>query len=128
MYYVYAHYVDNKPVYIGKGKGNRHLEKRSYDDHVSRVLQGDLTETRALELEAWLINLIGLDNLRNKMAYGNVQRGEDDIYSRPKHTYALRIFERASEGDMEAIQFIAKKIPDLLKKSLNINNLKHGTI
>ena len=122
MHYVYAHYVDNKPVYIGKGKGNRHLAKRSYDDHTSKILEGNLTEDRALELELWLINLIGVKNLRN-IATHNTKWSAADIYSRPKHTYALRIFDLAAEGDMDAIRFIAKKIPDLFNKVLLNNNI-----
>ncbi len=70
MYNIYAHYVNNKPVYIGKGKGKRHLDKRSYDDHISIVLYNNITEEKALELETWLINLIGLKNLRNKVIRG----------------------------------------------------------
>tara|TARA_B110000858_G_C17394569_1_gene289708 strand:+ start:71 stop:469 length:399 start_codon:yes stop_codon:yes gene_type:complete len=124
-HYIYAHYVDNKPVYIGKGKGNRHLDKRSYDDHTSSILLGSLTEDKALDLEEWLIKLIGLDNLRNKYPKGTPGRGYTDIYKVAKHRNVERIFDRAENGDIEAIQFIAKYIPEQLNKAIQNNNL-HG--
>ena len=109
-YYVYAHYVDNKPVYIGKGTGRRHKNLREYDDHTSSILYNDLDEYTALDLEKWLINLIGVDKLRNKANWNNVS-GSRDIYSKPTNSNVLKMFELAGDGDMEAIQFIKSKIP-----------------
>ena len=121
--YVYAHYVNNKPVYIGKGQGKRHTSKRSYDDHTSNILLNGLTETKAIELEAWLIKVIGLDNLRNVHSTGHLGRTSEDIYKIYKHTNVEKIFDRAEKGDLKAILFIANYIPGILKKALQNNNL-----
>jgi hypothetical protein len=122
-YYVYAHYVDNKPVYIGKGKGKRHNKSRDYNDHVSVVLYDDLDETTALDIERWLINLIGIDKLRNKQNWNHVS-GSIDIYKKATNSSALKVYERAASGDMEAILFIIRKIPDIFENILNKQQLR----
>jgi len=124
-YYVYAHYVDNKPVYIGKGTGRRHKEPREYNDHTSIVLYQNLDEYTALDLEKWLINLIGIDNLRNKIAW-NAVSGSRDIYMKPTNSNVIQMFDRAKDGDMEAILFIKSKIPKIFKSVVNKQQLNTG--
>tara|TARA_B110000858_G_C17366904_1_gene277731 strand:- start:73 stop:462 length:390 start_codon:yes stop_codon:yes gene_type:complete len=124
-YYVYAHYVDNKPVYIGKGSGRRHQEPREYNDHTSTILYKNLDEYTALELERWLINLIGIDKLRNKVTW-NAVSGSRDIYSKPTNSNVLQMFERAANGDMNAIVFIKSKIPEIFKSVVKKQQLNIG--
>ena len=124
-YYVYAHYVDNKPVYIGKGTGRRHKEPREYSDHTSIVLYKNLDEYTALDLEKWLINLIGIDKLRNKIAW-NAVSGNRDIYSKATNSNVLQMFERAANGDMNAIVFIKSKIPQIFKSVVKKQQLNIG--
>ena len=124
-YYVYAHYVDNKPVYIGKGSGRRYKMPREYNDHTSVILYNNIDEYTALELEKWLINLIGLDNLRNKYNF-NAPSGLRDIYGKPTNSNVIEMFNRATDGDMEAILFIKSKIPKIYKSVVNKQQLNTG--
>ena len=124
-YYVYAHYVDNKPVYIGKGTGRRYKQPREYNDHTSIVLHNSLNEYTALDLEKWLINLIGISNLRNKISW-NAVSGSRDIYNKCTHSNVIQMFDRAKDGDMEAILFIKSKIPKIFKSVVNKQQLNTG--
>ena len=124
-YYVYAHYVDNKPVYIGKGTGRRHQEQREYNDHTSTILYKNLDEYTALDLERWLINLIGIDNLRNKYKH-NAPSGNRDIYGKATHSNVVEMFKRAEGGDMDAILFIKSKIPKIFKNVVKKQQLNTG--
>ncbi len=125
MFYVYAHYVDNKPVYIGKGKGKRHLDKRDYDDHTSEILYNNIDEYTALELEKWLINLIGIDNLRNKVTW-NAISADRNIYAKATHSNIKQIYQRAEEGDMKAILFLLKKADKFWTTALKNKYLTYG--
>ena len=124
-YYVYAHYVNNKPVYIGKGSGNRHEASRDYNDHTSVILYNNIDEYTALKLEKWLINLIGIDNLRNKITW-NAVSGTRDIYSKATNSNVIKMFELAGDGDMKAIQFIKSKIPEIFKSVVKKQQLNTG--
>ena len=122
-YYVYAHYVDNKPVYIGKGTGRRYKMARDYNDHTSAILYNNIDEYTALDLERWLINLIGVDNLRNKNNY-NAASGHRDIYGKATHSNVIEMFNRATDGDMDAILFIKSKIPKIYKTVVKKQQLR----
>ena len=71
-YYTYA-YLDhnNKPYYIGKGKGRRAYHKNHTVERPSKdkiiFLKTGLTEEEALKHEAYLISI--LPNLQNKRRY-----------------------------------------------------------
>ncbi|GAB2530066.1 LEM-3-like GIY-YIG domain-containing protein [Paramicrobacterium agarici] len=85
-YYVYV-YIDprnDKPFYIGKGKGNRafaHLDDASENEKVARIaeiraaglqprielLATGLDEKTAFKVEAASIDLIGFENLTNRV-------------------------------------------------------------
>ena len=75
-YYTYA-YLDhnNKPYYIGKGKGRRAYHKNHTVERPSKdkiiFLKTGLTEENALKHEAYLINI--LPNLQNVAGYGFVK-------------------------------------------------------
>ena len=69
-FYTYVWFTGNRPIYVGKGTGDRymqHAEKawfQAYD--VEPRLFAGLTENEALSLEAALIERFGLDNLANR--------------------------------------------------------------
>ena len=73
LFYTYAHYnKDNKPIYIGKGTGDRAYTKRDYgEEYTVKIIDDNLYEETALELESFLIEQIGIDNLYNKIDNGN---------------------------------------------------------
>lgn len=75
IYYVYIYLNEDWEVcYVGKGKGNR-IDRgggRSYFPPPERRIKvyEDLTEERALEIEAKLIEIYGKENLLNKTTGG----------------------------------------------------------
>lgn len=68
MYYVYTHSdLDGNVFYIGKGTKQRAWSDRGYEqDYIVDIPFDNLTEEEALDCEALLIQLYGIDNLRNK--------------------------------------------------------------
>jgi hypothetical protein len=77
-YYVYVHYRNdtNKPFYVGKGKGNRcyyKFNRNQYWKNIVNKANGfyvkivdlNLEESVAFELEKFMIDFIGFDNLCN---------------------------------------------------------------
>ena len=123
MHYVYAHYIDNKPVYIGKGKDDRAYDSRDYDGHDVNILINDIDEDKALELEEWLINLIGIDNLYNKYKKGAPSKYYIDYdnfsvegYSIERlHRLAEKVFDEAIKGNKRALELVRPHIENLLK-------------
>lgn len=71
-YYTYIHYnADNKPIYVGKGKGFRAYQKRQYDEpYTVKIIHKDIPEEQALEFEEFLIKEIGIGSLYNKFKKG----------------------------------------------------------
>ena len=69
-YYTYIHIKDNQPIYVGKGKNNRAYTKRDYDNHTVKIIDKNLSEAQALELEEFLIQEIGISKLKNKLTKG----------------------------------------------------------
>jgi hypothetical protein len=75
--YVYIHYRNdnNKPFYVGKGKGKRYNSKKDRNQHwknivnkvgyTSRIIENFLTEEKSFEFEKYYIQLIGRKNLCN---------------------------------------------------------------
>ena len=64
--YVYLHYLGFNPVYVGQGSGPRVFFPREYDWDGYRILAEGLSNDHALELESFLIDIIGYENLENK--------------------------------------------------------------
>ena len=69
-YYTYIHIKDNQPIYVGKGKNNRAYTKRDYDNHTVKIIDKNISEAQALELEEFLIQEIGIHKLKNKYTKG----------------------------------------------------------
>lgn len=128
LYYTYIHLnKDEKPIYVGKGKGNRAYEKRTYnEEYTVKIVQSNLTEELALELEEFLISEIGIDNLYNKFKKGCISGNQLKInYSNFNEEvkriskcnakllvkYINIIIDDACNGNNVALKFIIKKAP-----------------
>jgi len=86
-YYVYLHRknTNNKIFYVGKGKNKRHLSKSGRNLHwkntvlkhgyYSTIVLDCLQEEDALELEEFLIQEIGLEQLCNKNYFNGGKSG-----------------------------------------------------
>lgn len=71
-YYCYEIWDEERPIYVGKGKGSRcaaHLEKPDYQwfDQLSIKVFRHATEAGACADELRRVKLIGLENLKNKI-------------------------------------------------------------
>lgn len=87
IFYVYLHRKkdDDKIFYVGKGKNNRYISVSGRNLHwrntilkhgwYSRIIQCNLLEEDALELEEFLIEVIGLQNLCNKNYFNGGKSG-----------------------------------------------------
>lgn len=87
IFYVYLHRKnnDNKIFYVGKGKENRYLSKSGRNLHwkntvkkygyYSNIIKDGLSEIDSLELEEFLINFIGIENLCNKNYFNGGKSG-----------------------------------------------------
>jgi len=116
--YVYSDPRDNKPFYIGKGKGNRvfqHLDEMGGSRKVKMIneirkagrtpkidlLRYGLTDSQATLVEACAIDLIGKDNLTN------IQGGHETVG-----------FARISSGD--AITVLTAETVEVTHRSMLI--------
>lgn len=141
MYYTYAHYdMNQKPIYIGKGKNRRAYEARDYGHpYTVKIVDDNLPEMQALELEEFLIEEIGLDNLynvlpkgypsgkHNKIAlnvdYHNLYQQVSKLNVDDLYQLAETLFNDAAKGNVKAFKIIYKilgkyrqpKINDLLQ-------------
>lgn len=86
-YYVYLHIKkdNDKIFYVGKGKNNRYRSVSGRNLHwqntslkhgwYSRIVQSNLLEEDALELEEFIIDIIGLQNLCNRNYFNGGKSG-----------------------------------------------------
>jgi hypothetical protein len=134
MYYTYLHYnSNNKPIYVGKGKGNRAYEKRNYGEpYTVKIVHDNISEAQALEFEEFLIEEIGIDNLYNKLRKGAISGYSYHIdYDNPKQElkriqslsakeirqYVIILIEDVIHGNDKAIRFFLNRCPkDVLFK------------
>jgi hypothetical protein len=134
LYYTYLHLNEsNKPIYVGKGKGDRAYQKRNYNEpYTVKIVHNNISESQALEFEEFLIQEIGIDNLYNvkakgcisgvitKIDYNNFKSEVKRILSLPTkevRKYASLIIDDAIKGNDIAMQFIIKRAPlDILLK------------
>jgi hypothetical protein len=144
MYYTYLHYnSNNKPIYVGKGKGNRAYEKRNYGEpYTVKIVHDNIPEAQALEFEEFLIDQIGLDNLYNKLKKGNPSGVVLSIdYDNAKQEfkriqslsvkeirkYVILLVDDVIAGNDKAIRFFLKRCPrDVLFKIKELVQKKNG--
>ena len=138
MFYTYIHYnTKDIPLYVGKGKGKRAYSKREYgEEYYVKIVDSNITEVQALDLEELLINQIGLDNLHNKLQkgylshsirvdYKGLQQQINEYNLEDLHKLAKALFADAYSGNVKAIKMVFKlmgaswqpKINNLLKKN-----------
>jgi len=143
-YYTYLHYgADNKPIYVGKGTNDRAYHKRNYgESYTVRIVHNNISEVQALELEEFLIQEIGIDNLYNKFKKGVIS-GRELIVNYSNLARQIKIMSKRSPRDIRkfleividdackgndiAMSYIIKKLP---KDILNIINelLKQNSV
>jgi len=129
--------MQNKPIYVGKGTGDRAYTKRNYgEDYTVKIIDDNLFEETALELESFLIQQIGIKNLYNKIDNGN--RGRqffnidykdpykflntvDKTDARLTHNVIKQFYRDAYRGNVDAILFIFNNLP--LHEQPKINKL-----
>jgi len=124
-YYVYL-YVDprdGQPFYVGKGRGNRALShlhdttdtakakrivelKKLAQDPIIEILKHGMTEKEAFLVEAAAIDLLGLDELTNRV------KGHGAVGNR-----RIRLDELVQELDAKEVEIAVNAI------LININNL-----
>lgn len=87
IFYVYVHRKnsDGKIFYIGKGKNKRHKSISGRNQHwkntalkhgwYANIVQSKLSEEDSLELEEFMIETIGLDNICNKNYFNGGKSG-----------------------------------------------------
>ena len=138
LFYTYVHYnMQNKPIYVGKGTGDRAYTKRNYgEDYTVKIIDDNLFEETALELESFLIQQIGIKNLYNKIDNGNKGRQffnidykdpykflntVDKTDARLTHNVIKQFYRDAYRGNVDAILFIFNNLP--LHEQPKINKL-----
>ena len=135
-YYTYIHIKDNQPIYVGKGKNNRAYTKRDYDNHTVKIIDKNISEAQALELEEFLIQEIGINKLKNKLTkgyssskiavdYKNYKRYKKTLWNMStKQIYkvAEQIVDDACDGNLDAIKICLPliKINDLSRGVSNV--------
>ena len=149
MYYTYLHYnSNNKPIYVGKGKGNRAYEKRNYGEpYTVKIVHDNISEAQALELEEFLIQEIGINNLYNKLKKGVIS-GRELIVNYSNLARQIKIMSKRSPRDIRkfleividdackgndiAMSYIIKKLPkhtlNKIKELIETNSVKKYAI
>jgi hypothetical protein len=143
-YYTYLHYgADNKPIYVGKGKGRRAYDKRDYGEpYTVKIVHDNIPEAQALELEEFLIDMIGIDNLYNKLRKGGISAFSYHIdYDNAKQEfkriqslsakeirkYVILLVDDVIAGNDKAIRFFLKRCPkDVLFKIKELVHKNNG--
>ena len=136
-YYTYIHLKDNQPIYVGKGKNNRAYTKRDYDNYTVKIIDKNISEAQALELEEFLIQEIGISKLKNKLTkgyptsrividYKNYKRYRKSLWNMTtKQIYkvAKQIVDDACDGNLDAIEICLPfiKINDLPRGLSNVH-------
>ena len=132
MFYTYIHFnKDNKPIYVGKGKGKRAYSKRDYnDEYTVKIIEDNVTEEQALELEELLISQIGIDNLYNKRPkggfskalkadYTNIKKQVASLSIVNKKRLAKVVIDDAMNGNVDAIKEVFNKLGKSWQRRIN---------
>ena len=132
MFYTYVHYSNKDiPLYVGKGKGRRAYSKRDYgQEYYVKIVDSNLSESQALDLEELLIDQIGLDNLHNKckrgyfssairVDYKNLQEQINEYSLEDLHKLAEALFADAYSGNVKAIKMVFKLMGSSWQPKIN---------
>jgi len=136
VYYTYLHLnKDNKPIYVGKGKGSRAYDKRPYgEEYTVKIVHDKLSESQALEFEEFLIQEIGIDNLYNIKKKGNPSavltyinydnmkaelRRLQNLPVRERRKHAQLLIDDVIAGNNKAIKMFIKCCPKRLLLKIN---------
>ena len=143
-YYTYLHYgADNKPIYVGKGSNDRAYKKRDYGEpYTVKIVHDNISEAQALEFEEFLIDIIGIDNLYNKLRKGGISPHSYHIdYDNAKQEfkrikslsvkeirkYIILLVDDVIAGNDKAIRFFLKRCPrDVLFKIKELVQKNNG--
>ena len=148
-YYTYLHYgKDNKPIYVGKGTGDRAYTKRDYGEpYTVKIVHNNISEKQALEFEEFLIQEIGINNLYNKLKKGG-KSGKEIIVNYYNLSRQIQIMSKRSPNDIRkflevviddacngndiAMSYIIKKLPkhilNKIKELIKTNSVKKYAI
>lgn len=101
-FYNYIAYVEDKPIYVGKGKGKRYLHcYKKFPNCKVEFYNQDVSEQEAFDWEIKKIEEIGLENLANKVPGGF---GVDTISNNPnKEDICKRISETVKKLHKEGV-------------------------
>ena len=132
MFYTYIHLnKDNKPIYVGKGTGKRAYSKRDYkEQYTIKIVEDNVTEEQALDLEELLIAQIGIDNLYNKRPKGNFSKAlKADYTNLKKQVASLSIVNKkrlakvviddAMNGNVDAIREVFNRLGKSWQRRIN---------
>ncbi|NBO17394.1 MAG: hypothetical protein EBV07_00660 [Proteobacteria bacterium] len=92
VFYNYIAYINDKPIYVGKGKNKRYIHcYKKFPNCIVKLYNQNSSEKEAFNWEINKIEEIGLENLANKVPGGF---GVDTISKNPnKHDICKRISE-----------------------------------
>jgi len=132
VFYTYIHLnKDNKPIYVGKGTGKRAYSKRDYkEQYTVKIIEDNVTEEQALELEELLIAQIGIDNLYNKRPKGGFSKAlKADYTNLKKQVASLSIVNKkrlakvviddAMNGNVDAIREVFNRLGKSWQRRIN---------
>ena len=132
MFYTYIHLnKDNKPIYVGKGTGKRAYSKRDYkEQYTVKIIEDNVTEEQALELEELLIAQIGIDNLYNKRPkggfskalkanYTNLKKQVTSLSIVNKKRLAKVVIDDAMNGNVDAIREVFNRMGKSWQRKIN---------
>jgi hypothetical protein len=102
VYYNYIAYINNKPIYVGKGKGKRYIHcYKKFPNCIVTLYNQNVSEAEAFDWEIKKINEIGLKNLANKVPGGF---GVDTISNHPnKENICKKISETVKKLHKENV-------------------------
>jgi len=132
VFYTYIHLnKDNKPIYVGKGTGKRAYSKRDYkEQYTVKIVEDNVTEEQALDLEELLIAQIGIDNLYNKRPKGGFSKALKADYTNLKKQVASLsvvnkkrlakvVIDDAINGNVDAIREVFNRLGKSWQRRIN---------
>jgi len=109
MFYVYLIFLETRPIYVGKGKGNRylvsvkHLENKFKRDLPVVILRDNLSEEDAFSLERLFIKVIGrADRLEGPLL--NRTDGGDGISGALRSEETRKLLSKKLKGKKRTLE------------------------